>query len=363
MKPFFPNPYFLGVGITLLSYISLYGLKKLLTTSVSRFFNRTTNKWDDIIVYTVSQTTHLWMLGTSLYIASSFLKHPFRWNDWIDRSYFILTMIQIAIWANHLLDKWIVMTIHRKTRANPAAATSIGLIQIFSKIFILSAVLLFTLNNLGIKVTTILAGFGVGGIAVALALQKILGDLFSSLSIVIDKPFVVGDFIVLEQYMGEVEKIGLKTTRIRSLGGEQIIVSNSDLIATRIRNYKRMRERRVAFQLSLPLFTRGEQMRQAVSIITAIVSGKERVRLERCHFMSINKISMDIETVYWVLSDDYTVHMDLQQDILLDIQRAFEAEKLSFARPVQTVSVEPREFVMRTEVAPTEGLQNERPVS
>ncbi len=258
MKTLFPNPYVLGLGITLLSYLVLYGLKKILTTKVSKYFNKTSNKWDDIIVHTMEQTTHLWMVGTAVYISLRFIPHNKTWDENIDRAFFILTMIQVGIWANYLLDKWIHLSINRKTRSNPAAASSIGLMQLLAKIFIFSAVLLFTLNNLGIKITTIIAGLGVGGIAVALALQRILGDLFSSLSIVMDKPFVVGDFIVLDQYMGEVERIGLKSTRIRSLGGEQIIISNSDLLATRIRNYKRMHERRVAFILSLPLFTRAE---------------------------------------------------------------------------------------------------------
>jgi small-conductance mechanosensitive channel len=150
--------------------------------------------------------------------------------------------------------------------------------------------------------------------------------------------------------MGEVERIGLKTTRLRSLGGEQIIISNSDLLAARIRNYKRMHERRVMFQLSLPLTTKGEEMKKAVSLIQAIVASKPRIRPERCHFMSIGKVSMDIEVVYYVLTEDHKTHMDLQQDILLDIQRAFEMEKLSFARPVQTVTVEPQEFIMRTDL-------------
>jgi small-conductance mechanosensitive channel len=346
MKQLFPNPVVLWAGISLLVYLGLYGLKKILTTRTSKF------KWDEIVVHTMEQTTHLWMVGTAMYVASRFVPHDKSWNKSLDTSYFILSMIQVAIWSNYLIDKWIMLSINRKTRSNPAAASSISLIQLLTKIFILSALLLFTLNNLGIKITTILAGLGVGGIAVALALQRILGDLFSSLSIVMDKPFVVGDFIVLDQYMGEVERIGLKTTRLRSLGGEQIIISNSDLLSTRIRNYKRMHERRVSFQLFLPLTTKGAEMRKAISLIQAIIASKEKVRPERCHFMSIGKVSMDIEVVYYVLTDDYNTHMNIQQDILLEIQKVFEAENLSFARPVQTVTVEPQEFIMRTEAGP-----------
>lgn len=363
MKSLFPNPYVLGIGITLLSWLGLYGLKRLLTLRVSKFIKRPGNKWDDIIVHAMEQTTQLWMLGTAAYIASQFILYPREYRPKVDSAFFILTMIQVGIWANDLLDRWIIVTINRKTRHNPAAATSIGLIQLLAKIFILSAVTLFTLNNLGIKITTILAGLGVGGIAVALALQKILGDLFSSLSIVMDKPFVVGDFIVMDQFMGDVEKIGIKTTRLRSLGGEQIIISNSDILAARIRNFKRMRERRVAFILSLPLTTRGEEMRRAVSLIKAIVTSREKLRLDRCHFMSINRNSMDIELVYWVLSDDINTHMDIQEEVLLDIQLSFEKENLTFARPVQTVTVEPREFIMRTEGPRVETEEGRRTVS
>ncbi|MFL5785815.1 MAG: mechanosensitive ion channel family protein [Bacteriovoracaceae bacterium] len=357
MKQLFPNPVVLWAGISLLVYLGLYGLKKILTTRMSKF------KWDEIVVHTMEQTTHLWMVGTAMYVAASFVPHDKSWNKTLDTSFFILSMIQVAIWSNYLIDKWIMMSINRKTRSNPAAASSISLIQVLTKIFIFSALLLFTLNNLGIKITTILAGLGVGGIAVALALQRILGDLFSSLSIVMDKPFVVGDFIVLDQYMGEVERIGLKTTRLRSLGGEQIIISNSDLLSTRIRNYKRMHERRVMFALSLPLTTKGADMRKAVSLIQAVIASKEKVRPERCHFMSIGKVSMDIEVVYYVLTDDYNTHMNIQQDILLDIQRIFEAENLSFARPVQTVTVEPQEFIMRTETASNPDKEQRQSVS
>lgn len=363
MKSVFPNQYLMVGVVTLLTYFCVFGLKKLLTIRLSRFIGKNGNKWDDIIVFSLDQTSHLWMAGFALYLSKNFIPRPGEWCQHIDRAFFILSMIQLGIWANSLVDRWIIMTVNRKTRSNPAAASSISFIQLLAKIFILSAVILFTLNNLGIKITTILAGLGVGGIAVALALQRILGDLFSSLSIVMDKPFVVGDFIVLDQYMGEVERIGLKTTRIRSLGGEQIIISNSDLLATRIRNFKRMHERRVAFILSLSLSTGGEEMRKAVSLITAIVSSKPRLRFERCHFMSIGKVSMDVELVYWVLSDDYNIHMDTLQDILFDVHKAFESEKLTFARPVQTVTVEPREFILRSELPMTESDNRRQTIS
>lgn len=347
MRNLLPNPYLLAIGVSLLTYIIIWGVYAVLTTRIARITGKTKNKWDDIVVFTMEKTTTFFMIMSSLYVGLKFIKHSKLIDQYADKIYFIVFMWQIAVWSHHLVDKWVHSNIRKRTLRNPAAASSISLIQLLSKLILFSILFLFTLSNLGIKITTIIAGLGVGGIAVALALQKILGDLFSSLSIVLDKPFVIGDFIVIDQYLGEVEKIGLKTTRIRSLSGEQIIFSNSDLLAARIRNYKRMRERRVVFNLHLLLETPTDRLKSAVSIIKAIIHTKKRTRFERCHFMRIGQISAELETVYWVLSDDYDTHMDIQQDILFDIKTAFEAEKIAFAHPTQTVQVLPTEILMK----------------
>lgn len=346
MKNLLPNPYLLALGVSLLSYMLIWGVYAVLTTRIARLTGKK-NKWDEIVVFTMEKTTTFFMVMTSLYIGLKFVKHTKLVDQYANKAYFIIFMWQIGVWTHHLLDKWVHSAIRKRTLRNPAAASSISLIQLLSKLILFSILFLFTLSNLGIKITTIIAGLGVGGIAVALALQKILGDLFSSLSIVLDKPFVVGDFIVIDQYMGEVEKIGLKTTRIRSLSGEQIIFSNSDLLGARIRNYKRMRERRVAFNLHLLLQTPTDKLRSAVSVIRAIIMSKKRTRFERCHFMRIGQVSVEVETVYWVLTDDYDTHMDIQQDILFDIRTAFEAEGIAFAHPTQTVQVLPTEILMK----------------
>jgi small-conductance mechanosensitive channel len=343
MRNLLPNPYLLGVGIAILSYVLLWLSKKILTTRVARFTGNTKNKWDDTVVFTMERTSTIFMVVSSLYIGYLFIPHPASLDTYVSRIFFVFLMWQIAIWSHHLLEKWILQNIRIRTQRNPAAASSISLIQLLARMIVFSVIFLFTLSNLGIKITTIIAGLGVGGIAVALALQKILGDLFSSLSIVLDKPFVVGDFIVVDSFLGAVEKIGLKTTRLRSLSGEQIIISNSDLLGTRIRNYKRMHERRVALIFSLPHTTTTDKLRSAVDIISRTIGEKNRVRFERCHFMRINT-TLDIETVYWVLSDDYNMHMDIQQDILHDIREAFLADEISFAYPTQTIHLVPGSF-------------------
>lgn len=337
MKGLLPNPYLLGLGVFLLSYLLIFGLKKILTIRLAKFFGQTATKWDDIFVSTLEVTTHFFIITTALYISYHFVPHFKRWDIYVNNGYFICVMFQIAIWINHLFEKWIAKAIYKSTQKNPAAATSISLIQLLAKFSLFTLIFLFTLHNVGIKITTIIAGLGVGGIAVALGLQKILGDLFSSLSIVLDKPFVVGDFVVLDHYMGEVEKIGLKTTRIRSLSGEQIIISNSDLLATRIRNFKRMRERRIAFFIRLPFQTSSSDLKKAVSIISSVIKSKGRVRFERCHFMNFGLHALEIETIYWILHDDYNIYMDIQQEIYFQIHDAFLAEGLKLAYQTQSL--------------------------
>lgn len=353
MRNLLPNPYLLALGISILSYIILWGIKLLLSTRISKFIGERGRKWDDTFAFVMSKTSYFSIFVLSLYIGFKFLPHDKKLNFYADRIIFVVFMWQMAVWSHHILDKWISSAITKRTRKNRAAASSISLIQLASRMLLFSVIFLLTLSNLGIRVTTLIAGLGVGGIAVALALQKILGDLFSSLSIVLDKPFVVGDFIIIDQYLGEVEKIGLKTTRLRSLGGEQIIFSNSDLLAARIRNYKRMHERRIPFVLSLPLDTTCEKLQTAVSMITSIVTSKSNVRFDRCHFMKIG-MSVDIETVFYVLSDDYNIYMDIQQDILFDIKRSFEAEGISFAYPTQTLQILPTEVHMKNSFPPSE---------
>lgn len=344
MPAIFPNPWLLGLGVALLTYTLVYGTKRLIVTRLTHYFARTPSKWDDILVHALGHTTHIFMLALAVTVAMRFIPHDKKYNLYVYRTFFVISMIQLAIWMNFIVDSIITNFINRKTRKNPAAASSISLIQLFSKFVILSVVILFTLHNLGINITTILAGLGVGGIAVALALQKILRDLFSSLSIVMDKPFVVGDFIIMDQYLGEVEKIGLRTTRLRSLSGEQIIMSNSEILATNIRNYKRMKERRIVFQVGLPLSSEPHELQKAVSLITEAVKSKSGTRFDRCHFQAIGRSYLDIETVYYVLSPDYNVYMDIHQAILLELLTTFRENGLTFVYPAQRIQIDPLEF-------------------
>jgi small-conductance mechanosensitive channel len=208
------------------------------------------------------------------------------------------------------------------------------------KFLIWSLGVVFLLDNLGFEISTLLAGLGIGGIAFALASQAILGDLFSYFSILIDRPFELGDFIIIGDYMGTVENIGVKTTRIRSLGGEQLVFSNNDLTNSRVRNYKRMEQRRVVFRLGVVYQTGLEMLRKVPEIIKNAIEGVEDTWFDRAHFFSFGDSSLDFEAVYYVLSSDYNKYMDVQQAINFAIKEEFEKLGIEFAYPTRTLYME-----------------------
>lgn len=201
--------------------------------------------------------------------------------------------------------------------------------------WILGAV--FLLDNLGFKISTVVAGLGISGIAVALAAQAILGDLFSYITIMFDRPFEIGDFIIVGDSMGVVQQLGIKSTRLSSLGGEQIILSNKDLTDSRVRNYKRMERRRVLFQIGVTYQTPIERLREIPGLIRDIVSGVEDTAFDRAHFASYGDFSLVFEVVYYVIGNDYTKYMDVQQQINYRIHAEFEARRIEFAYPTQTL--------------------------
>ena len=197
----------------------------------------------------------------------------------------------------------------------------------------------FPIDNLGIDITALIAGLGIGGIAIALAAQNILGDLFSSLSIILDNPFETGDFVIFGDETGTIERIGIKTTRVRSLTGEEIVVSNSDLLSTRIRNFRRMNERRGQFVLGVEYGTPIDKLERIPSIIRAIIDEHPKTRFDRVHFKEYGNFSLNFEAVYYVNSREYQVFMDAVQDINFSIYRAFTDAGIQFAFPTQTLHV------------------------
>jgi small-conductance mechanosensitive channel len=205
------------------------------------------------------------------------------------------------------------------------------------KVLIWGMGIIFLLDNLGFEISTVVAGLGIGGIAVALAAQAVLGDLFSYFSILFDKPFELGDFVIVDEHLGTVEHVGIKTTRIRSLSGEQLVFSNTDLTGSRIRNYKRMERRRVLFRFGVVYQTPVKQMKVIPQLVKDIVKSVENTLVDRVHFASFGDFSLDFEVVYYVLSGDYNLYMDIQERINFAIMEEFERRGIEFAYPTQTV--------------------------
>jgi small-conductance mechanosensitive channel len=252
-----------------------------------------------------------------------------------------LLFIQAGIWASALLNLWLEKGIKFFRVSDQATNSALGVVRFFALTVIWSGLLLMILANMGVQIGPLLTGLGIGGVAIAFALQKILGDVFCSVAIILDKPFEVGDFIIVDPAnMGTVERIGIKTTRVRSLTGEEIIFSNADLLEARVHNFKRMNERRVLFPLGLLYQTPPEVLAQIVPRIRAIIEGIEKTRFDRGHLKAFGPSSYDFEFVYYVLDRDMTLYMDIQQKINFGIIELLKELGADFAYPTQTLHIE-----------------------
>ena len=272
--------------------------------------------------------------------AGSRLLEPGPWTAaMIPRVATIGLVVQLGLWATAALTMFLTLRRAQQLVADPSTVAAIDLVGFLVRLVVWAAVLLVLLDNLGVNVTTLIAGLGVGGIAVALAAQNILGDLFSSLSIVFDKPFVVGDFIIVGDFLGSVEHVGLKTTRLRSLSGEQLVFSNTDLLNSRVRNYGRMFERRVVSSLRVTYRTPADKLARIPAMIREIAEREQKLRFDRAHFQALAESALLFEYVYYILTPDYNFYMDVQQRINIALFERFAAEGIEFAYPTQTVLV------------------------
>jgi len=293
---------------------------------------------DDFLVDVLSATRIMLAAAIGLYLGSQFLTLPPSLEKWVDRVFIIALILQVGFWASRGLIFWLRNHFSQGEEQDQGArAMTLSLLSFLGRMVVWVLVLLSMLDNLGINVTALVASLGIGGIAIALAAQNILGDLFASLTIAIDKPFVIGDFIILGEEMGTVEHVGLKTTRLRSLSGEQVILSNNDLLQSRIHNYKRMDERRALFAIGVTYDTPADKLELIPELIQQAVTGQADARFDRAHFKSFGAFSLDFETVYYVRKPDYGVFMDVQQAINLQLVRSFAEHGIEFAFPTQTL--------------------------
>ena len=294
----------------------------------------------DDFALNLTRRTKLWLLAPpAIFLGIRALDVPADTRNFIQHVATIALIAQTALWCSVGVDFWLARYRRSRIQVEPHAVTTINAFRIAAITAIWIVAVMSAIANLGFDITALIAGLGIGGVAVALAVQNILGDLFASLSIVLDKPFVVGDFIIVGSEMGTVEHIGLKTTQIRSLSGEQLIISNGDLLKSRIRNFKRMAERRVVFKLGVVYETPADVVEKIALTIREAIEQQQNTRVDRIHFLNLGDSALEFEAVYWMTVSDYNAYADTQQAINLSLLRAFEAAGIRFAYPTRTLYV------------------------
>ena len=327
-----------ALGIAVAALIVLRLVEQVLIVRVQRIAKKTDTIIDDVIIGALRKTKLTYLVIVSVYLGGVVLTLPetVRSIDW--RILMVATWLQLGVWLSTGLQIWLQH--YRATEEDGANRTTMNALSFIVRVVIWATILLLILDNLGVDVTALVTGLGIGGVAIALAVQNVLSDLFASLSIVLDKPFVNGDFIVVGDLAGSVEHVGIKTTRIRSLSGEQLVFSNNDLLTSRIRNYGRMNERRVVFNLGVTYQTPADKLERIPGLIREAIDAQAQVRFDRSHFAAYGDSALNFETVYYVGSSDYAQHMDILQAVNLALFRRFEQEGIEFAYPTQTLFVE-----------------------
>ncbi len=318
------------------SFAILEAVKAFLARQFGALGDRPPGRIDDVISATLDETRALWLGVIAVYIATRLLFLPADVDAVVGGVALIAIFVQGALWTSGALRALLRHYFERHVAADLSSASTLDVLGHFIRFGVWAVFTLLALSNLGVEVTALVVGLGVGGVAVALAVQNILGDLFASLAIVLDRPFSLGDFIAVGDLSGTVEHIGLKTTRVRSIAGEQIVFSNGDLLGSRVRNYGRMYERRVVLKLDLTYSTPYETLVRIPAMIREVVEAHDKVRFERAHFVRYGAPSLEVEAVYYVRDPDYDVYMDAQQAINLALFRRLEEEGIEFAMPART---------------------------
>jgi small-conductance mechanosensitive channel len=323
---------------TAIVFVLLLGARWLFVSRLGVIAERTSNHIDDMVVDMIRRT-RTWTLFAFSFIAGFGSLHLAHIDQFFSPAAKLILLWQVALWGTSAVDFWVKHHLRaRSSISERGGVAMINAIGVSAKVMLWILISITAFHSvLSIDVTPWITGLGVSGIAIALAVQNILGDLLAALAIVFDKPFDVGDTIGVDTVTGTVEHIGLKTTRIRSVTGEQIIIGNGDLLKSRLRNFRRMYQRRALFNLDVTFDTPVAVLAKLPKMIEQIVTAQSPVKFDRSHIATFGESAIRIETVYYVLDPDYKKYMDVQQAINLAVIERFRAEKVSFAFPTQTV--------------------------
>jgi small-conductance mechanosensitive channel len=332
--------YLIALGIILGGVLALQLFKKIILTRLKKWSEKTQSNLDNFAVAALEKFALPALNFFIIYVGINYLELSEKTAKVIKVAvavlitFFLLRLISSIVL--HGLQSYV-----RRQEQGDEKVKQLGGIMLIMNAVIWIIGIIFLFDNLGYNVGTIIAGLGIGGIAIALAAQNILGDLFNYFVIFFDRPFEIGDFIILDDKMGTVEYIGIKTTRVKSLSGEQLILSNSDLTKSRVHNYKRMERRRIEFNIGIVYETPLEKIQEVPSIIKEIITSIDGLTLDRTHFKGYGDFSLIFQTVYFVESPDFNYYMDRQQTINLRLYEEFQKRKIEFAYPTQSVFLTP----------------------
>lgn len=321
----------IAAGVLVLAYV----LKGFLCSRLAKRAAATVARWDDMLLIAIQRTGFAFFLVLALHFGTLNLLLPERVDLIKKYVFFLFLFYQLGIWLTSALQFAGDAYARDNMAKEPGKASMVASLLVFGNLFIWTVMVLMLLSNYGVNISALVAGLGIGGIAVALAAQNILGDLFASLSIVLDRPFVIGDAINVNGMAGTVEHIGIKTTKIRAVSGEQLVFGNADILKNVVRNFKRMDRRRVVFTFGLEYETPPELLNRARDLVRAAVEKQAGCTFDRCHLNSFGASSLDYELVYWVESSDYNAFVNAHHSILVSILESFGKAGLSFPYPHQ----------------------------
>ena len=337
-----------SLAIGLVAYVALILIKRVAVSRLGKLAEKTDTNFDDALVDVVRNTRGFFLVAVAIYTAIRGLTIPPRLLEAIDKLLELGFLFQIGLWASGLVAFLVQRSLDKREGSDRIGVAAVRAIGITIKVAAWIIVVLISIQTIFKKdITTLLTVGSIGGVALALAVQNILGDLLAAVAIVFDRPFDVGDTIQVDQLVGKVEQIGLKTTRLRSVTGEQLIMGNGELLKSRLRNYKRMYERRALLHLDLEYSTDAAMLERVPTMMRHIVEAQGGgVRFERSHFAGFMENALRVETVYFVLDPDYNRFMDVQQSINLAVLKTFKAQKIEFAFPTRTVELKAPEGLL-----------------
>lgn len=330
--------YLLALGFILLGILIIKIIKKSLLQRIKKLTERTDNSLDDFLFEIIER-----YVLPAIYISIVFWGiQTLTLSELLAKSLSIAHKVVITYFSIKIVANLIIMLLRsyiKKQENGEEKVKQIGGIILLINILIWAIGILFFFDNIGWDVTAIVTGLGIGGIAVALAAQNILGDLFNYFVIFFDRPIEIGDFVVIDDKNGIVEKIGIKTTRIKTLSGEELVVANSDLTSSRIHNYKKMQRRRILFSVGVTYETPLKELKQIPKMLQEIVENQSPITFDRAHFKAFGNSSLDFEVVYFIEVADYNKYMDIQERINFGIFEKFTAAGISIAFPTRTLYV------------------------